>query len=118
VNFILRVKEGVIDCRDHYLTGNLNAYKWLRKYHVVKYAASAVLVLHPTPKKSGAVDVTAMSMDNLQQPTYAERLFIDLWKIHQADHCKGVTFFYRVRDKHENVTREVCKLFMDVSCPH
>jgi len=93
VNFILRVKEGDIDCRDHYLTGNLNAYKWYRKYHVFKYADSAVLVLRPTPKKSGAVDVTAMSMDNLQQPTYAERLFIDLWKIHQADHCKGVTFF-------------------------
>ena len=35
VNFILRVKEGDIDCRDHYLTGNLNAYKWLQKYHVV-----------------------------------------------------------------------------------
>jgi len=118
VNFILRVKEGVIDCRDHYLTGNLNAYKWLRKYHVVKYAASTVLVLRLTPQKSGAGDVTAMSMDNLQQPTYAERLFIDLWKIHQADHCKGVTFFYRVWDKHENVTREVCKLFTDVSCPH
>ena len=117
VNFILSVKDGVIDCRDQYLNGNLNAYKWLRKYHVVKYADSAVLVLRPTPKKSGAVDVTAMSMDNLQQPTYAERLFIDLWKIHQADHCKGVTFFYRVRDKHGNVTRDVCKLFTDV-CPH
>ncbi len=60
---------------------------------MVKYADSAVLVLRPTPKKISAVDVTAMSMDNLQQPTYAERLFIDLWKIHQADHCKGVTFF-------------------------
>jgi len=23
MNFILRIKEGVIDCRDHYLTGNL-----------------------------------------------------------------------------------------------
>jgi len=96
VNFLLCVKEGDTDCRQHYLTGNLNAYKWLRKYYVFKYADSAVLVLRPTPKKSGAVDVTAKSLDNLQQPTYAERLFIDLWKIHQADHCKGVAFFYRV----------------------
>jgi len=47
VTFILHVKEGVIDCRDHYLTGNSNAYKWLRKYHVAKYADSAVLVLRP-----------------------------------------------------------------------
>ncbi len=33
VNFILRVKEGVIDCRDHYLTGNLNPYKWLLTHY-------------------------------------------------------------------------------------
>jgi hypothetical protein len=118
VNFLLRVREGVIDCREGYLTGNINAYKWLKRYHVYKYADdSVVLVLRPKPKKSGAVDVTAIQLDRLQQPTYAERLFIDLWNIHQADHCKGVTFFYCVRDKHGNVTREVCKLFTDV-CPH
>ena len=117
VNFIIRVKEGGIDCREGWLTGNLSAYKWLQRYHVYKYAdGSAVLVLRPSPKK-GAVDVTAMSLNSLQQPTYAERVFIDLWKIHQSDHCKGVTFFYRVRDKHGNVTRDVCKLFTDV-CPH
>ena len=118
VNFLLRVKEGDIDCRKGYLTGNVNAYKWLKRYHVFKYGDdNAVLVLHPSPKKSGAGDVTAMLLNSLQQPTYAERLFIDLWKILQADHCKGVTFFYRVRDKHGNMTREVCKLFTDV-CPH
>jgi hypothetical protein len=43
--------------------------------------------------------------------------FIDLWNIHQTDHCKGVTLYYCVRDKHGNVTRDVCKLFTDV-CPH
>ena len=48
---------------------------------------------------------------------YAELLFIDLWRIHQTDHWKGVMFYYRVRDKHGNVTRDVCKLFTDV-CPH
>ena len=117
VNFIIRVKEGGIDCREGWLTGNLSAYKWLQRYHVYKYAdGSAVLVLRPSPKK-GAVDVTAMSLNSLQQPTYAERVFIDLWKIHQSDHCKGVMFFYRVWDKHGNVTRDVCKLFTDV-CPH
>ncbi len=46
VNFLLRVKEGDTDCHEGYLTGNLNAYKWLRRYHVYKYAdASVVLVL-------------------------------------------------------------------------
>jgi hypothetical protein len=117
VNFLLRVREGNIDCREGYLTGYVNAYKWLKKYHVFKIGDSAVLVLRPSPKKSGAVDVTAMPFDILQQPTYVERLFIDLWKIHQADHCKGVTFYNCVWDKHGNVTREVCKLFTDV-CPH
>jgi hypothetical protein len=94
VNFLLRVLEGDIDCREGYLTGNVNTYKWLKRYHVFKYGDdSEVLVLCPSPKKSGAVDVAAMPLNILQQPTYAERLFIDLWKIHQADHCKGVTFF-------------------------
>ena len=117
VNFLQRVKEGDIDCRECYLTGNVNAYKWIRRYHVFKYTDdSAVLVLRPSPK-IGAVDVTKMSLDSLQKPTYAERLFIDLWNIHRTDHCKGVTFYYRVRDKHGNVTRDVCKLFTDV-CPH
>ena len=68
-------------------------------------------------EKKCAVDVTAMALSSLQKPTYAERLFADLWKIHKEDHCKGTTFFYRVRDTHGNVTREVCKLFTDV-CPH
>jgi hypothetical protein len=107
VNFLHRVKEGDIDCREGYLTGNVNAYKWLRRYHVFKYTDdSAVLVLHPSPKK-GAVDEMKMPLNSLQQPTYAERLFINLWKIHQTDHCKGVTFFYCVRDKYGNVTRDV-----------
>jgi hypothetical protein len=37
VNFILHVKEGDIDCREGWLTGNLSAYKWLQRYHVYKY---------------------------------------------------------------------------------
>ena len=115
MNFLLLVKEGDTDCHEGYLTGNLNTYKWLKMYHVYKYADdSAVLVLHP--KKSVAVDVPKMRLNSLHQPTYAERLFIDLWKIHQADHCKGVTFYYRKGAKHGNVIREVCKLFTDV-CP-
>ncbi len=31
VNFLLSVKEGNIDCREGYLTGNVNAYKWLKR---------------------------------------------------------------------------------------
>ena len=46
---------------------------------------SAVLVRRP--EKSGAVDVTAMALATLQKPTYAERLFTDLWKLHKVDHC-------------------------------
>jgi hypothetical protein len=95
VNFLLRVNEGDTDCREGFLTGNTNAYNWLKRYHVYKYADdSAVLVL--CPKKIGAIDVTKMPLSSLQQPTYAEQLFIDLWKIHQADHCKGVTFLLRL----------------------
>ena len=60
VNFLLRVKEGDTDCREGFLTGNTNTYKWLKRYHVYKYADdSAVLVLHP--KKIGAIDVTKMT---------------------------------------------------------
>ncbi len=96
VNFLLCAKEGDTDCHEVFLTGNTNLYKWLQRYHVYKYADdSAVLVL--CPKKIGAIDVTKMPLSSLQQPTYAERLFIDLWKIHQADHCKSVKFFIAFR---------------------
>jgi hypothetical protein len=65
----------------------------------------------------GAVDVTAMTLENLQQPTFIERVFADLLKIHQVDHCKGNSLFVHAWDHHSNITREVCKMFMDV-CPH
>ena len=118
VDFLLGVQEGTTDCCEEKKSGNGNAYRWLQKYHVFTFGSeSAVLVLRPDDQKQGPVDVTAMALKDLQRPTYAERMFADLWKIHQSDHCKGVTFYYRVRDIHGNVSREVCKFFTDV-CPH
>ncbi len=112
------------DCRSGYQAGNSNAYKWAKKYHVVTVGEeSQMLVLRPEEnqqkkkKKGRGVDVTAMRSEDLQQPTYAEKLFTDLWKIHQVDHCKGNTLFTRARDAHGNITREVCKIFTDI-CPH
>jgi len=52
-------------------------------------------------------------LEDRQQLTYAKKLFTDLWKIHQVDHCKGNTLFTHARDKLGNITREVCKI-----CPH
>ena len=112
VKFLCSLKEGG-DCRQAFLAGNTNAYMWARKYHVFPVGVkSAVLVLCPT--KYGAIDVTAMALSSLQQPSYAERLFIDLWRIHKEDHCKGIMFFFHVRDMHEYVMRDVCKMFTDV----
>ena len=75
---------------------------------------NAVLVIRPT--KIGAADITALALSSLQQPSYAKRLYADLWRIHKEDQCKRITFFYHMRDKIGNVTREVCKMFTDV-CP-
>ena len=106
--------------------GTSTAYKWAKKYHVVTVGEESkvlvLLVLRPEEnqrkkKKGRGVDVTAMRSEDLQQPTYAEKLFTDLWKIHQVDHCKGNTLFTRARDRHGNITRELCKMFTDV-CPH
>ena len=94
-----------------------------KKYHVVTVGEeSQVLVLRHEEnqrkkKKGRGVDVTAMRLEDLQQPTYAKKLFTDLWKIRQVDHCKGNTLFTRARDKLGNITREVCKIFTDI-CPH
>ncbi len=82
VKFLCSLSEGG-DCRQAFLAGNTNVF--------TVGVESAVLVI--CPKKFGAVDVTAMALSSLQQPSYAERLFIDLWKIHKEDHCKGTTFF-------------------------
>ena len=90
------------DSRESQLNGNSNAYKWAAKYHVMTAGESNVLVL--CPKKEGILHISAMRLEDLQKPTYAERLFADLWKIHQDDHCKGNTFFFRSRDRHGNVT--------------
>ena len=114
VEFLCSLNEGG-DCRQAFLVGNTNAYKWVRKYHVFTAGVkSAVLVLCPT--MYGAIDVTMIELSSLQQPSYAERLFIELWRIHKEDHCKGIMFFYHVRDKHGNVMRDVCKMFTNV-CP-
>ena len=118
VNFLLGLKEGTTDCCEEKRSGNASAYRWVQKYHIYKIRSeSAVLVLRPDNKKQGPVEVSAMLLKDLQRPTYAERLFADLWQIHQSDHCKGVTFYFRVRDTHGNVSRDLCKIFTDV-CPH
>jgi hypothetical protein len=114
IKFLCSLKEGG-DCKQTFLAGNTNAYKWAWKYHVFTVGVeSAVLVIHP--KKFDAIDVTAMALSSLQQPSFAERLFIDLCKIHKENHCKGITYFYHVRDKHGNVIRDLCKMYTDV-CP-
>jgi hypothetical protein len=110
------------DCRLSYLAGNMNGYKWAKKCHVLTVGQeSKVLVLRPSlkpgAKNKDVVDLLAIRLDKLKQPTYVERLFADLLKIHQEDHCKGNTLFTRARDRHGNITREVCKMFTDV-CPH
>ena len=126
-----RVKFGMFlinggDCRSGFMAGTSTAYKWAKKYHLVTVSEeSQVLVLQPEEnqwkKKKrrgiGVIDVMSMRLEDLQQPTYAEKLFADLWKIHQVDHCKGNTLFTRARDCHGNITGKVCKIFTDV-CPH
>jgi hypothetical protein len=117
-----RVKFGLYlinggDCRTSAIVGNTTTNEWARKYHVVTAGQeSAALVLRPY-KKIGAIDMTAMRLENLQQPTYIERVFSDLMKIHQVDHCKGNSLYGRARDHHGNITRELCKMFTDLS-PH
>jgi len=127
VEFCLSLAEGG-DCRSAFLSGTVAAYKWAKKYHVVTVGEeSKVLVLRPKidgqkkrkerKERKGLADVTQMRLGDFQQPTYLERLFSDLSKIHIQDHCKGNTLFTRARDRHGNITREVCKIFTDV-CPH
>jgi hypothetical protein len=101
------------DCRSGFMGGTSTAYKWAKKYHVVTVGKeSKVLVLRPEEnhqkkRRKGVVHVESMRLEDLQQPIYAERLFADLWKIHQEDHCKGNTLFTCARDCHGNITRKV-----------
>ena len=68
VKHLSLLKHGDTDCCEAYKAGNINAYKWARKYHLFTYGVeSAVLVLRP--KKSGPVDVSAMALSDLQKPT-------------------------------------------------
>ena len=54
------------------LNGNSMAYKWAAKYHVLTVGEdSVVLVLHP--KNKGVFHISAMRLEDLQKPTYAER---------------------------------------------
>jgi hypothetical protein len=88
LQFVLYLVSGG-DCRLSAMAGNTSTYKWARKYHVITAGQeSAVLILWPS-KKMDAVDVTVMTLETLQQPTFIERVFADLLKIHQVDHCKG-----------------------------
>ena len=125
-----RVKFGMFlinsgDCRSGFMAGTSTAYKWVKKYHLVTVGEeSQVLVLCPKENQQkkkkrrgiGVIDVTSMRLEDLQQPTYAKKLFAELWKIHQVDHCKGNTLFTYARDCHGNIRCEVCKIFTDV-CP-
>jgi hypothetical protein len=100
------------DCRSGFMAGTSTAYKWAKKYHIVTVGEeSKVLVLCPEEnhrkKRKVMVHMESMRLEDLHQPTYAERLFADIWKIHQEDHCKSNTLFTRARDRHGNIMREV-----------
>ncbi len=63
-----------------FIAGNKQAYKWAAKYDAIVVGEdSAVLVVC---SKNAAVDAQSLCLSSLQQPTYAERLFSDLLKIH------------------------------------
>ena len=72
------------DCRSGFMAGTSTAYKWAKKYHVVTVGEeSKVLVLcpeenHQKKRRKGVVHVESMRLEDLQQPTYAERLFAAL----------------------------------------
>ncbi len=68
-----------------------------------------MLVLRPT--KGPIANAQSTCLDVLQQPTYFERLFLDLLKIQRVDHCKGNTFWKHAKRSHENIPRELCKMF-------
>ncbi len=80
--------------------------------HVIE-VEHAVLVLRP---KNSAVEAQSLQLSMLQQPTYLERVFSDLYKIHKIDHCKGNTLAKRAKQAHDNIPRELYKLFTDC-CP-
>ena len=111
LKFCLDLINGA-DCCTLYIAGNKQAYKWAAKYDaIVVGEESAVLVLHLT--KGPIADAQSTCLSALQQPTYFERLFLDLLKIHCVDHCKGNTFWKRAKRAHDNVPRELCKMFSD-----
>ena len=70
----------------------------------------AILVMRP---KNSAVDTQSLQLEYLQQPTYVKRVFLDLCKIHNINHCKGNTFAKRAKKAHENIPHEICKMFPD-----
>jgi hypothetical protein len=92
-NEILQFCLDLIDGADPwslFIAGNKQAYKWVAKYDAIDIVGeSTVLVLRPT--KGPLVDAQSICLSALQQPTYVERLFSDLHKIHRVDHCKGPT---------------------------
>ena len=101
-----------------YIAGNQQAYKWAAKYDAVVLGdKSVVLVLRPTKGQDVDAQSTCLltfqstCLSALQQLTYVERLFSDLHKLHRVDHYKGNTFYKRAKQAHENVTRELCKMF-------
>jgi hypothetical protein len=104
------------DARSLFIAGNKQAYKWAAKYDAIvsEERESAVLVLRPT--RGPIADAQSTCLSALQQPTYVERLFSDLRKIHCVDHCKGTTFYKRAKQAYDNVPRELCKMFTDC-CP-
>ncbi len=114
LKFCLDLINGA-DCCSLYIAGSKQAYKWAAKYDaIVVGEESAVLVLCPT--KSPIANAQSTCLDALKQSTYFERLFLDLLKIHRVDHCKGNTFWKRAKRAHENVPRELCKMFSGC-CP-
>jgi hypothetical protein len=80
------------DLRKVYLKGNKQACVWHHRYDVIILPQAKVVLICPTQGQMR--DAQSLELSALAQPSYIKRAFIDLWKIHQDNHCKGGTIFF------------------------
>ena len=106
MHVVKAVKNGG-EVKDLTKQGYKQASKWSERYDVVAFGSSEVVVVRGKENDD---------IDQLKQPSYFERMFADLKKVHMPDHPKGDTFYKRVCEKYDNIPRRVCKIFTE-TCP-
>ncbi len=90
-------------------------YKWCKNYALVASGETFILVARPDDVIGVAVVDKTVDVNTVKRIIYFEAAYTEIKRAHGQDHTKGRTLYACLGEHFENIGRELCKMFTDMS---